>query len=116
MKKFIINNLFFVSWNIFNLLTTLLLNIILKNIIMLAFLNYVNINKILLNNFLYYYSRNKLKYWFKGFKSKNFQLLNLYYIDCDMDFFFIYIFQYYKTTCHTNYLNCDINKINFLKF
>ncbi len=116
MKKFIINNLFFINWNIFNLLIVLLLNIVLKNIIMFAFLNYININKILLNNFLYYYSRNKLKYWFKGLKSKNFQLLNLYYTDCDMDNFFIYVFQYYDITCHTNYLNCNTNKINFINF
>ncbi|WP_259286114.1 phosphoribosyl-AMP cyclohydrolase [Candidatus Nasuia deltocephalinicola] len=111
MKKFIINNLFFIYWNIFNLLSILLLNIILSNIIMFAFLNYININKILLNNFLYYYSRNKLKYWFKGFKSKNFQLLNSYYTDCDMDIFIINIFQFYKTACHTNYISCKINKI-----
>ncbi len=116
MKKFIINNSFFISWNTFNLLTVLLLNIILKNIIMLAFLNYININKILLNNFLYYYSRNKLKFWFKGFESKNFQLLNLYYTDCDMDIFIIYIFQYYNITCHTGYIVCNINKINFINF
>ncbi|WP_259288843.1 phosphoribosyl-AMP cyclohydrolase [Candidatus Nasuia deltocephalinicola] len=111
MKKFILNNLFFIFWNIFNLLSVLLLNIILINIIMFAFLNYVNINKILLNNFLYYYSRNKLKYWFKGFESKNFQLLNLYHLDCDMDILIIYVFQFYKKTCHTNYITCKINKI-----
>lgn len=114
MKKFIINNLFFICWNIFNLLTILLLNIILINIVMFAALNYININKILLNNFLFYYSRNKLKYWFKGFVSKNFQLLNLYYIDCDMDIFVIYIFQFYNTTCHTGYVDCKINKLNFI--
>ncbi len=116
MKKFVINNIFFISWNIFNLLTILLLNIILRNTIMLAVSNYININKILLNNFLYYYSRNKLNYWFKGFKSKNFQLLNLYYIDCDMDIFIICIFQYYNTTCHTDYVDCNVNKINFINF
>lgn len=111
MKKFFLNNFFFIFWNYFNLINIILVNILVEKILMFAFLNYISLSKIIINNFCYYYSRSRNIFWFKGLKSKNLQILKIIYIDCDMDFIIFKIFQYYNISCHTSYNFCNHNKL-----
>ncbi|QND78478.1 Phosphoribosyl-AMP cyclohydrolase [Candidatus Nasuia deltocephalinicola] len=110
-KKFIINNYFFLNWNYFNNLYIILKNILNNKIIMFAFFNYTSMINTIFNKYIYYYSRSKNYFWFKGKKSKHFQIFKNFYIDCDMDFVLINIFQTYKICCHINYFFCSFNKI-----
>lgn len=112
MKKIIVNNIFFLNWNLFNLILVILNNIIISNIIfMSAFINYFSFLNIILKKFCFYFSRSKNKLWFKGFHSMNFQILKFFKIDCDMDLINIFILQIYKISCHTKYFFCCVNKI-----
>ncbi|XXS36673.1 MAG: phosphoribosyl-AMP cyclohydrolase [Candidatus Nasuia deltocephalinicola] len=81
---------------------------------MTAFINYNSLIKIIFKWFVNYYSRSKNFFWFKGVKSKNFQIFKKIYIDCDMDIVTIFILQNYNLCCHTNYIYCDFNKLNII--
>lgn len=114
MKKLFLNNILFIKWNYFNLICLALKKVLINNILMLSFFNNISFLKTILDNFCYYYSRSKNIFWFKGLKSKNFQILKELNIDCDMDFIIVKIFQLNNTACHTGYYICNQNKIYYL--
>ncbi|ASS47017.1 Phosphoribosyl-AMP cyclohydrolase [Candidatus Nasuia deltocephalinicola] len=108
---FILNKFFFIKWSFKKIFPIIIQEILTKNILMFAWINNYNLLKIFSIFLLYYYSRSKFKFWFKGLSSYNFQSFKYFYIDCDMDCGLFKIIQFNNKSCHTNNNSCFFNKL-----
>lgn len=112
MFTLVVNKFTFVKWSFKKLLPIIIKEVLTKNSIMFAWFSNYSILKTFSLFLMYYYSRSKFDFWFKGFNSYNFQGYKYLYIDCDMDCGLFDIIQLNNKSCHTddNFF-CFFNKI-----
>ena len=81
-----------------------------KEVLMLAYMNKVSIEKTLKEKKACYFSRSRQELWVKGEISGNTQEVKGFYFDCDKDTILLYVKQK-GVACHTESYSCFFNKI-----
>jgi phosphoribosyl-ATP pyrophosphohydrolase/phosphoribosyl-AMP cyclohydrolase len=80
------------------------------DVLMMAFMNKVSVQKTIETGLCHYWSRSRQKLWLKGESSGNTQEVREMYFDCDNDCILVKVIQ--KTAaCHTGKRSCFFNKI-----
>lgn len=79
-------------------------------VLMMAFMNRLSVEKTLETGLCHYWSRSRQKLWLKGESSGNTQAVREMYHDCDNDCLLVRVDQ--KTAaCHTGHRSCFYSKI-----
>ena len=79
-------------------------------VLMLAYMNKVSLEKTLETGYTWFWSRSRQEYWNKGATSGNLQKVVSITSDCDNDTLLIYVNQT-GGACHTGSYTCFFNKI-----
>ena len=82
-----------------------------KQVLMLAYMNKLAIEKTLETGYVHYWSRSRNSLWKKGETSGNFQKLIELKVDCDFDTILVLVDQT-GPACHTGKENCFFNKLS----
>lgn len=80
-----------------------------KNVLMLAWMNFLSIEKTLETGYATYFSRSRNNLWVKGETSGNLQKIISITADCDYDSILLLVEQI-GNACHTGKENCFFNK------
>ncbi len=82
-------------------------------ILMLAHMNALALNKTLETGKSHFWSRSRQKLWLKGETSGNVQQVREIYIDCDQDAVILKVDVSGNPSCHTGATSCFYRKIDF---
>ncbi len=83
-----------------------------KEVLMIAWMNKLALQKTIRTGKAHYWSRSRNKLWMKGEESGNIQKVKEILIDCDMDAILMKVEQIGKAACHTGYTSCFYRKVN----
>lgn len=81
-----------------------------KEVLMLAYMNKISIEKTIEEKTAYYYSRSRQELWKKGETSGNIQKVKELSYDCDADTILLKVEQE-GVACHTGSYSCFFNKV-----
>jgi phosphoribosyl-AMP cyclohydrolase/phosphoribosyl-ATP pyrophosphohydrolase/phosphoribosyl-AMP cyclohydrolase len=80
-------------------------------VLMLAYMNKESLEKTLVSNEMWYWSRSRKTLWHKGDTSGHVQKVKEIYYDCDADALLAKIEQVGDIACHTGKRSCFFNKL-----
>lgn len=80
-------------------------------ILMLAYMNRISLEKTIKTGKTHFWSRSRKKYWMKGETSGNVQLVREIFYDCDEDTLLVRVEQIGTGACHTGNRTCFYRKI-----
>ena len=81
------------------------------DILMMAYMNSLALEKTLETGYAHYWSRSRQKLWKKGETSGNLQKIEEIRVDCDEDCLLVKINQKGGAACHTGYRSCFYRKL-----
>ncbi|MDD5686952.1 MAG: phosphoribosyl-AMP cyclohydrolase [Elusimicrobia bacterium] len=76
-----------------------------KNVLMVAYMNKVSLEKTIKTKRTWFYSRSRKKLWMKGEQSGNVQIVKKIFIDCDNDTILLLV-KPKGPACHNGYNSC----------
>ncbi|MCQ2560102.1 MAG: phosphoribosyl-AMP cyclohydrolase [Clostridia bacterium] len=79
-------------------------------ILMLAYMNEVSVQKTLESQETWFWSRSRQQFWHKGESSGNVQKVQEMFYDCDKDTLLVKVIQK-GAACHTGYYTCFHNQV-----
>lgn len=80
-------------------------------VLMLGYINKEAYDKTLKEGYVYFFSRQRRKLWFKGEQSGNLLKVKQVFSDCDGDAILIKVKLLGKKACHKGYRSCFYKKI-----
>lgn len=83
-----------------------------KEVLMMAYMNKVSLDKTINTGFTHFWSRSRQKYWMKGETSGNVQEVKEILYDCDGDTLLIKVVQRGSGACHTGNKTCFYRNIS----
>ncbi len=83
-----------------------------KEVLMMAYMNKVSLDKTINTGFTHFWSRSRQKYWMKGETSGNVQEVKEILYDCDEDTLLIKVVQRGSGACHTGNKTCFYRNIS----
>ena len=83
-----------------------------NEVLMLAYMNELALQKTLETGQVHYWSRSRNKLWLKGETSGHVQLLKELFVDCDEDTILVKVEQVGGAACHTGYKSCFYRKFD----
>lgn len=81
-------------------------------VLMLAYMNELALQKTLETGKVHYWSRSRGKLWLKGETSGHVQILKELRIDCDEDAILVKVEQVGTAACHTGHISCFYRKFD----
>ncbi len=95
-----------VKWDANGLVTCVVQDDTTGEVLMVAYMNRVSLDKTLRGKKACFWSRSRQKLWLKGEESGNFQAVKRLFIDCDGDCLLIKVKQIGGAACHTGMRSC----------
>lgn len=83
-----------------------------NEVLMMAYMNKVSLDKTINTGFTHFWSRSRQKYWMKGETSGNVQEVKEILYDCDEDTLLIKVIQRGSGACHTGNKTCFYRAIS----
>ncbi len=87
-----------------------------NEVLMLAYMNELALQKTIETGRVHYWSRSRGKLWLKGETSGHVQLLRELFLDCDEDTILVKVEQIGGAACHTGYKSCFYRKFDGQRF
>ncbi len=100
-------------FNADGLITAVVQDHVSGEILMLAHMNALALNKTLETGKSHFWSRSRQQLWLKGETSGNLQQVREIYIDCDQDAVILKVDVSGNPSCHTGATSCFYRKIDF---
>ncbi len=86
-----------------------------NEVLMMAYMDKVAIEKTIDTGFTHFWSRSRQKYWMKGETSGHVQEVKEILYDCDEDTLLVKVKQHGSGACHTGNRTCFYRRINTKK-
>lgn len=83
-----------------------------NEVLMLAYMNELALQKTIETGKVHYWSRSRGKLWLKGETSGHVQILRELFVDCDEDTILVKVEQVGGAACHTGYVSCFYRKFD----
>jgi len=80
-------------------------------VLMMAYMNKVSLEKTIHTGFTHFWSRSRKEYWKKGETSGHVQEVKEILFDCDADTLLIRVIQHGSGACHTGHRSCFYRNI-----